>query len=107
MLNPKQRMKMKVKYAAQTLSNTFAAILKMIAEKHTGTKYGDEVDQTSDIIRGLNKLFDVTNGPAHPKDVIKGQRENVSTKTNHLEIWNAFLKKNPTIKFLKVIADYT
>lgn len=101
LLDPKLKMKMKVKYAAQTLSNTFAAILNMIAEKHVGTEYSREIEQTSHIVRELNKLFDFTNGPARPKDIIKGQRENVSKRTNHLEVWNTFLEKIPTIKFLK------
>ncbi|XP_063380558.1 uncharacterized protein LOC134669789 [Cydia fagiglandana] len=101
MLDPKQKHKMKVKYAAQTLSNTFAAILKMIAEKYEDTEYGKEVAQTSEVVRDLNNLFDSTNGPSNPKDVIKGRRQNVSRKTNHIEIWNSFLKKLKSMEFMK------
>ncbi|CAH2985715.1 unnamed protein product [Chilo suppressalis] len=101
LLSPNQNMKRKVKYAAQTLSNTFAAILKMIAVKHIGTQYGQDIEQTSAVICDLNNLFDITNGPAHPEDVIKGKRENISDKTNHLHVWNDFLKKISTIEFLK------
>lgn len=69
---------MKVKLAAQILSNDVAAILKLYAEtfrdekEYDGNLKRDAILQTALVIKQLDKLFDIRNGPASKKDVKKG-----------------------------------
>ncbi|XP_041982493.1 uncharacterized protein LOC121735658 [Aricia agestis] len=97
-VNPTYKTKMRVKYAAQALSNTMAAVLKMMAWSDPRS---EEIKDTAYIVEEMDKLFDCTNGPKSPEDVKKGIRENVSKKTKHVESWNYYLKYIHTIKFLK------
>lgn len=100
-VNPTYRSKMKVKLAAQVLSNTVAAILKLMAEKYGDDVKGRETLQTAQIVEDLDRLFDCTNGPASRKDIIKYKRENVSNKSNHIELWKQYKKKMSAMYFLK------
>ncbi|XP_045508009.1 uncharacterized protein LOC123703869 [Colias croceus] len=88
---------MKVKYAAHALSNTMAAVLKMMAWRDDNA---EAIGETAYVIEQLDKLFDCTNGPASSKDIKKGIRENVSEKTNHVASWNYYLKIMQTLKFI-------
>lgn len=100
-VHPKFKAKMRVKYAAQMLSNTVSAVLKLMAEAEKNEIKADEIMQTGIIIQELDRLFDVTNGPSGPHDIKKGIRENVSEKTTHLQKWAEYRKKLKTVKFFK------
>ncbi|CAG9136137.1 unnamed protein product [Plutella xylostella] len=91
---------MKVKLAAQVLSNDMAAMLKLLAETYNDSKR-DEILLTADVVEQLDKLFDATNGPASKKDVKKGRRENVSENSFHHKLWPTLKKKIQTMHFLK------
>lgn len=67
-VNPKFRSKMKVKLAAQVLSNTVAAILKIMAETYGDNEKAREILETAQVIEDLDRLFD---GPAPSKDIVK------------------------------------
>lgn len=86
-VKPTYKIKMRVKYAAHALSNTTAAILKMMAWRHDKS---DEVLQTAAVVEELDKLFDCTNGPSSHKDIKRGIRQNVSKDSNHIEKWNYY-----------------
>lgn len=106
-VNPTFRIKMKVKFAAQILSNDVAAILKLFAETfsteqdHDGSLKRNAILQTANVIEQLDKLFDITNGPASKKDVKKGIRVNVSKNSIHHKLWPEFKKKIMSMHFLK------
>ncbi|KAL0851949.1 hypothetical protein ABMA28_000231 [Loxostege sticticalis] len=68
-VKPKFRSKMKVKLAAQILSNTVSAILKLLSEKYGETEKGQEMLETAIVIVNLDRLFDCTNGPSSAKDM--------------------------------------
>ncbi|XP_063826644.1 uncharacterized protein LOC135076112 [Ostrinia nubilalis] len=94
-VNPTFKTKMRVKYAAHALSNTVAAILKMMAWKEVS-----DCNDTAFVIEQLDKLFDCTNGPSSLNDVKKGIRENVSTSSNHIESWTFYTDKLKSLKFI-------
>lgn len=136
-VNPKYRAKMRVKYAAQMLSNTTSLVLRLVASEKQDNEVGNncptnltliihfisvyksnkvimfsfffsfffedanEYIQTALVVQELNRLFDYTNGPSGNHDVKKGERENCSAQTDHLEMWNHFRKTLSTIKFIK------
>ncbi|CAG4956916.1 unnamed protein product [Colias eurytheme] len=101
-VNPTFKSKMKVKLAAQALSNTVAAILKLMAEKYGGDDVkSQEVLETAQIVEDLDRLFDCTNGPSSKKDIKKHQRENVSKKSNHVGLWRHFKKIMSKLHFKK------
>lgn len=106
-VKPTFRAKMKVKLAAQILSNHVAAILRLYAEKFQDQKECDgklkraSILDTADIIEQLDKLFDVTNGPASKKNVKKGIRVNVSKNSIHYKLWPELKNKIKTMHFLK------
>ncbi|XP_063629718.1 uncharacterized protein LOC134801117 [Cydia splendana] len=97
---PKYKSKMKVKLAAQILSNTVSAILKLQAESVDDTAK-NELMQTAEVIEDLDQLFDCTNGPASYKDIKKNKRENVSKKSFHHNKWRTYKEKLKSLKFLK------
>lgn len=99
-VQPKYRAKMRVKYAAQILSQTVAVVLKLLARAKENEHRSKELLDTGLIIEDLNRLFDFTNGPSGPNDVKKGLRENVSRKTEHIKVWAEYRKKLATLKFL-------
>ncbi|XP_048481446.1 uncharacterized protein LOC105387240 [Plutella xylostella] len=92
---------MKVKYAAQILSNTVAAVLKLLSEADLNPQHKHELMETALVIQDLYKLFDYTNGPSGPQDIKKGIRQNVSAKTDHLNVWADFRKKMEKLVFVK------
>lgn len=96
-VSPKYRAKMKVKYAAQILSNTTAAILNLMAE--ADVENSRKLQESAHVIREFDILFDCLNGPSGPKDIKKGIRQNVSAKTNHPDLWVDKIKKLEKIKF--------
>lgn len=59
---------MKVKLAAQKLSNTVAAILKLMAENYGDDVKAQEFLETAQIIEDLDRLFGCANGPSSKKD---------------------------------------
>lgn len=66
-VDPKFRARMKVKLAAQILSNTVAAILKLLSKISNSR----EMLQSAEIIEDLDRLFDCTNGPSSRHDMKK------------------------------------
>lgn len=103
-VQPKHRAKMKVKYASQLLSNTVAAVLKLMARSERDPNEANAIMQTGEIVHELDRLFDKTNGPSGPLDIKKGLRENVSAnKTDHIEEWTQFRKKLESLRFVKVV----
>lgn len=92
---------MKVKYAAQILCNTVAAVLKLSAQAEKEPVQCEELMQTGTIVHNLDHLFDKTNGPSCPEDVKKGRRENVSSKTDHIQVWADYQVKLQSVKFKK------
>ncbi|XP_041972190.1 uncharacterized protein LOC121728141 [Aricia agestis] len=54
-----------LKHTAQALSNTMAAVLKMIAWSDPRS---EEINDTAYIVEEMDKLFDCTNGPKSPED---------------------------------------
>ncbi|XP_063374290.1 uncharacterized protein LOC134661987 [Cydia amplana] len=97
---PKYRAKMRVKYAAQMLSNTVAAVLKLLSQAERDERQAAELLETAEVVQELDRLFDFTNGPSSAEDIKKGLRQNVSQKTTHLEEWAALEGKLKTAKFL-------
>lgn len=93
---------MKVKYAAQVLGNTVAAVLKLMSEAERNELMAAELMSTALIVQDFDRLFDYTNGPSCTDDIKKGLRENVSQKTNHLEEWAKFENKLHTLIFINV-----
>lgn len=57
------------------------------------------------LVQQFHKLFNYTNGPANKDDVKKGIRENVSSKTNHLDVRIDFRKTINHVKFTKSEAN--
>ncbi|CAH2084792.1 unnamed protein product [Euphydryas editha] len=100
-VNPKFRTKMKVKLAAQILSNTVAAILKLQAESVENQGERQEILQTAYIVEDLDQLFDCTNGPASRSDIKRNIRQNVSKNSFHHKRWIEFKMKLKTLHFLK------
>ncbi|XP_063622936.1 uncharacterized protein LOC134795013 [Cydia splendana] len=100
-VSPKYRTKMKVKLAAQILSNTTAAILKLLAESAENKEKNKEILETAHIVEDLDRLFDCTNGPSSHKDIKKGIRQNVTKNSYHHECWIKYKKKLKTLHFLK------
>lgn len=74
-----------------------AAVIKMMSWKNNNSEYLD----TAEIVENFDKLFDSINGPASPKDVKRGIRQNVSVKSFHFKTWTRYLECVDTIKFLK------
>lgn len=60
-VEPKFRSKMRVKLAAQILSNTVAAILKLLADSVENKEESKEILETAYVIEKLDRLFDCTN----------------------------------------------
>lgn len=102
---PKYKAKMKVKYAAQVLSLTVSAVLKLMSEAETNEEHSKELMDTALIVEDLDRLFDYTNGPSGPNDIKKGRRQNVSNKTDHLQVWSDYKNKLSTMKFLNRNGD--
>lgn len=100
-VRPKYRAKMKVKYAAQALSNTVSAVLKLMSQAESDPIRKNEVMQTALVVEQLDRLFDCTNGPSSKDDVKKGIRQNVSIKTNHPQVWDRYKKLLTNLKFIK------
>lgn len=96
---PKYRAKMRVKFAAQILSNTVAAVLKLISGCEQNPEKSRDIMETAVVVQSLDRLFDATNGPLCPDDIKKGLRENVSTKSNHVNVWADLKEKVLSIKF--------
>lgn len=67
-VNPKYKTKMRVKYAAQILSTTVSAVLKLLSRAETNMAKKQGFMQTAEVIQELDLLFDLTNGPSGPKD---------------------------------------
>ncbi|KAJ8722828.1 hypothetical protein PYW07_004008 [Mythimna separata] len=63
---------------AHALSNTMAAVLKMMAASSNSN--ADDYNNTAFVVEEMDKLFNWTNGPASPKDVLPRKRENVLEK---------------------------
>lgn len=59
---------MRVKLAAQILSNTVAAISKLLAHNVENKEEIKEILETAYVIGELDTLFDCTNGPSSSKD---------------------------------------
>lgn len=100
-VNPKYRSKMRVKLAAQILSNTVAAVLKLQSESLENRQESADILQTAQIVELLDRLFDATNGPASKKDIKKNIRQNVSKISFHHELWPQYKQKLKTLHFLK------
>ncbi|XP_063373946.1 uncharacterized protein LOC134661705 [Cydia amplana] len=101
-VSPKYRTKMKVKLAAQILSNTTAAILKLLAESVEIKEKNKEILETAHIVEDLDRLFDCTNGPSSHKDIKKGIRQNVTKNSYHHECWIEYKKKLKTLLFPQI-----
>ncbi|XP_012546686.2 uncharacterized protein LOC101738304 isoform X1 [Bombyx mori] len=100
-VNPRFRAKMRVKLAAQILSNTVAAILKLQADSVENQGERPEILQTAHIVEELDQLFDCTNGPASKSDIKRNIRQNVSKNSFHHRRWIEFKSKIKTLHFLK------
>ncbi|XP_048487715.1 uncharacterized protein LOC125491003 [Plutella xylostella] len=98
---PKYRSKMRVKLAAQILSNTVAAVLKLQAESIQNKQESVAILQTAEVVELLDRLFDATNGPASNKDIKKNYRQNVSKNSFHHQFWQDCKQKLKTLQFLK------
>lgn len=96
-VEPKFRARMKVKLAAQILSNTVAAVLKLLSQISNSR----EMLQTAEIIEDLDRLFDCTNGPSSRHDVKKNIRENVRKNSFHHRLWIEYKEKLRSLHFLK------
>lgn len=100
-VQPKFKSKMKVKYAAQMLSMTVSAVLKLLSEGEKDENLSKELMDTALVVEDLDCLFDYTNGPAGEHEIKKDRRQNVSRKTDHLNKWTDFRKTLANTKFLK------
>lgn len=100
-IEPKFRSKMKVKLAAQILSNTVAAILKLLSQSVVHQENSEEILETAELIEDLDKLFDCTNGPSNAKDIKKHIRENVRSNSFHHRLWIEYKRKLKTLTFRK------
>ncbi|CAH0731396.1 unnamed protein product, partial [Brenthis ino] len=96
---------MRVKFAAQILSNTVAAVLKLLSTGERNEFHAAELMDTALVVQELDRLFDCTNGPSCAEDIKKGIRQNVSQKTNHLDVWSQYEKKLQTLKFINSAVD--
>lgn len=98
---PKYRNKMRVKLAAQVLSNTVAAILKLMSESIENKEDSSAMLQTAEVVEELDRLFDCTNGPSSKHDVKKNIRTNVSKSSFHHKLWPKYQTMLKTLTFLK------
>lgn len=64
---------MRVKYAAQMLSRTVSAVLKLMAEAEKNEEKSKEMMETGEVVLDLDRLFDASNGPSGPQDIKKNQ----------------------------------
>lgn len=100
-VDPKFRSKMRVKLAAQILSNTTAAVLKLLSENISNVENSREILETGEIIEDLDRLFDCTNGPSSPQDIKKHIRENVRKNSFHHRLWIEYKNKMKGLYFTK------
>lgn len=73
---------MKVKYAAQILSMTVSAVLKLLSEGEKDENLAKELMDTALVVEDLDCLFDYTNRPAGKHEIKKDRRQNVSRKAD-------------------------
>lgn len=100
-VEPKYRSKMKVKLAAQILSNTVSAVLRLLSESVTHQENSKEILETAEIVKDLDRLFDCTNGPSSRIDIKKHIRENVKKNSFHHRLWIEYKRKLKTLHFFK------
>lgn len=93
---------MKVKLAAQILSNTVSAVLRLLSESVTHQENSKEILETAEIVKDLDRHFDCTNGPSSRTDIKKDIRENVKKKQLSSQTLDRIQKKIKNPSYFKI-----
>lgn len=95
-LNPQGKLKMRVKYAVETLSSRVAAQMETFCRLSANSDNPVLVGcmDTVEFLRLVDLLFDLTNGPSASEKRPKDTRCNVSKNSLHHEPWPKMIKKN-------------
>ncbi|KAE8740436.1 hypothetical protein FOCC_FOCC014030 [Frankliniella occidentalis] len=102
-LYPTGKLKMRVKFAAQTMSYSVASAMCSIVVASEGRHLSDSL-QTAKFIHDVDLLFDICNGPG-PKDKVKSQRCNVAEGSIHHALWRKLYASMKNWKFLKKVTN--
>lgn len=102
-IRPKGRKKMKVKWAMKTLSSSTSAFLQTLHDCASRGQFRrrNYFQGTAIVVKEFDKLCDYINGPGGPHDIKRKIRENVSAKSDHIQVWREMSEKMFQMEFHK------